>query len=120
MQIDSIQPIQGPSPASPERHVPPTKGHTSELRPHSEVRNPSTGNTLGAQETDKALREVGKAVEPFNVSLKFTKDEETGKIVVEMIDQTSGETLQQFPNKATLQVAATLSKLQGKIFNRQA
>ena len=121
MNIDSLQPtrIEGLSPAGPEqRHMLPTKGQGGDKQP--EVRNPPAGNTVGTQETDKALRELGQAVEPFNVSLKFTRDEETGTIVVEVIDKKSGETLSQFPNGAMLQLAATLSKLQGKIFNCQA
>jgi uncharacterized FlaG/YvyC family protein len=97
----------------------PTKGQGGELQPHPIVRNPSPENAVGLK-ADKALRELGQAIEQYNVSLKFTRDEETGTIVIELIDQTSGETLLQFPNEARLQVAATLSKLQGKIFNCQA
>ena len=122
MNIDSLKPtsIEGLSPAGPERHMLPTKGQGADVQPLPGAGNPSTGNTVGLKETDNALRELGKAIEPFNVSLKFTRDAETGTIVVQMIDDTSGETLQQFPNAARLQVAATLTKLQGKIFNCQA
>jgi uncharacterized FlaG/YvyC family protein len=123
MNIDSLTPvrIEGISSSGPEqRQMLPTKGQGGDSLPHPEVRNPSAGNTVGMQETDKALRELDQAVEAFNVSLKFTRDEATGTIVVEVIDQTSGETLSQFPNGAMLQLAATLSKLQGKIFNCQA
>jgi uncharacterized FlaG/YvyC family protein len=120
MNIDSLKPIriEGINPSGPERHMLPTKGQGGEVGPHPEVTSP--GNTVGLQETDKALRELSQAAEPFNVSLKFTKDEETGTIVVEVIDRKSGETLSQFPNGAMLQLAATLTKLQGKIFNCQA
>jgi uncharacterized FlaG/YvyC family protein len=120
MNIDSLTPIriEGVSPSGPEqRHMLPSRGQGGELHPQPEIHNSSVGNTVGLQETDKVLRELDRAVEPFNVSLKFTRDEETGTIVVEVIDQTSGETLSQFPNGAMLQLAATLSKLQGKIFN---
>ena len=126
MNIDSLKPvrIEGISPAGPEqRHLLPTKSQGGDSTPRPEVGKvgkPSAGNTVGMQETDKALRELDSAVEAFNVSLKFTRDEATGTIVVEVIDQTSGETLSQFPNGAMLQLAATLSKLQGKIFNCQA
>lgn len=123
MQIDSIQltRMEGISPYGPEhRQMLPTKGQGGELEPHPEVRNPPAGKTAGSQEADKARHELSQAIKQFNVSLKFTRDEETGTIVVEMIDETSGETLLQFPNEARLQVAATLSKLQGRIFNAQA
>ena len=123
MQSDAIQPIGIVGISSlvrePKPFIVPTKGKRSDLPSPPEVRNP-VGNTVGPQETDKALLELSQAIERFNVSLKFTKDEETGKIVIEMIDQTSGDTLLQIPNAATLHVAATLSKLQGRIFNCRA
>lgn len=82
------------------------------------------GNTrsTGAhrEETERALAELSQAVAPFNIALKFSKDHETGTIVVQMIDQKSGETLQQIPNEVSLHVAACLSKWQGRILNRQA
>jgi uncharacterized FlaG/YvyC family protein len=123
MYIDSLKPIRIEgisSSGSEQRHLLPTKGQGGELQPQPEVRNSSAGNTVGMKETDKALRELDHAVEAFNVSLKFTRDEETGTIVVKVIDQKSGETLSQFPNGAMLQLAATLSKLQGKIFDCRA
>src|SRR5258705_2972599 len=114
MNIDSIQPIRlegvAPVASSEQRHMLPSKGKGSDT-------SVPAGNTADAQETDKTLKELGQAVERFNVSLKFTKDQDTGKIVIEMIDQTSGETLLQIPNEATLHLAANLSELQGKIFN---
>ncbi len=69
--------------------------------------------------TEKALNELRKAIEPFDISLKFSRDEETGTIVVQMINA-AGEMLKQIPNEASLRVAATLSKFQGKIFNFEA
>jgi flagellar protein FlaG len=123
MNIEASKPIriEGVSPSgSEQRQMLPTRRQGSDLQPHQEVDNSSAGNIIGMKETDKALRELDQAVEAFNVSLKFTRDEETGTIVVEVIDQRSGETLSQFPNGAMLQLAATLSKLQGKIFDCQA
>lgn len=72
------------------------------------------------EEIQKALGELNQAIEPFNISLKFSRDEETGQIVIQMIDDKSGTTLHQFPEEAMLHVAAILSKLQGKIFNQKA
>lgn len=122
MNIDSMQPVrvQGVSATGPERQLLPTKGQGSDSQQHSEVTKSTAGNIPSAQATEKAFSEVEQAIEPYNISLKFTRDAETGTIVVQMIDDTSGETLQQFPNAAQLQVAANLTKLQGKIINCQA
>ena len=95
------------------------------LTPQSAVPRPKpepVQNQFGVrvEEIDQTLSNLAKAVEPFDIALKFSKDQETGAIVVEMISQSTGETLQQIPNAAMLHVAAVLGKLQGQIFNRKA
>lgn len=122
MNIDSSRPvaIEGLSPTEAVRPLLPVKGQNVEPQPTPAVRDPTNGVTKGLLATDETMHELVKVVEQLNVSLKFHRDTETGTIVVEMIDQKSGETLQQFPNAARLQIAATLTKLQGKILNVQA
>jgi uncharacterized FlaG/YvyC family protein len=72
------------------------------------------------QEVDQVLSNLAAAIQPFDISLKFSKDAETGAIVIEMVNERTGETLQQIPNEAMLHVSAVLGKLQGMIFNEQA
>src|SRR5882672_9167690 len=100
MQIDPIMPIlleassgPGTSAAVPAKAVP---VHVAA----------APDNHQAQVEVKQALEELKAAMEPFSISLKFSKDDETGKIVVEMIDRKSGETLQQFPTLATLHVSA--------------
>jgi flagellar protein FlaG len=76
--------------------------------------------TVGSAAFEKALNELSQAIQPFNISLKFSRDEETGKIVIQMIDSRSGDTVQQIPDEALLHVSAILGKLQGKIFSCKA
>src|SRR5882757_8859757 len=108
MQIDPILPITllGIN-AGRADLIPTGAGKPRPVDPAVEVRQKSLA------ETERALHELGRAIEPLNISLKFTRDQDTGTIVVEMIDQQSGERLKQIPNEASLHVAASLSKLQG-------
>ena len=89
-------------------------GERAKVQPDQEAQIKST------QEIERAMSEIAQVIEPFNIALKFSKDDETGRIVIQMIDQQSGDTVQQIPNEATLRVAAVLSKLQGKIVNCKA
>ena len=84
------------------------------------IPSPQTPTTIRvqAQEIDHAIGELANAVQPFDIALKFSKDPETGTIVIEMISQQTGETLQQMPNEAMLHVSAALGRLQGLIFSR--
>ena len=49
-----------------------------------------------------------------NISLKFSKDETTKALVVELIDDKTGEEIRQFPTEVSLKLAATFIKLQGQ------
>jgi len=115
MQVDPILPITmagvAVSPAGPAL---PAKAQPEPVAP------PEHAVAASREETEQALAELSQAVEPFNIALKFSKDKETGTIVVQMIDQKSGETLQQLPSEASLRVSACLSKWQGRILNRRA
>jgi flagellar protein FlaG len=95
-----------------------------ELRRHTAgatqpVRTPDTQKT-STEDTQQAVAELSAAMEQFQITLRFSRDDETGTIVVQMIDQKSGEALQQIPTETSLRVAAVLNKLQGKLFSRRA
>jgi uncharacterized FlaG/YvyC family protein len=87
---------------------------------HAKVQPKQQSETTATEEQSKALADIAQVIEPFKIALKFSKDDETGRIVVEMIDQDSGETIQQLPTKVSLHVSAVLSKLQGKFVNVKA
>jgi len=104
--------------------VAPAFGHEPEARPDSKSsasrREQASTSVVQVQEVDHVLSNLAAAIQPFDIALKFSKDRETGAIVIEMINQRTGETLQQIPNEAMLHVSAMLGKLQGMIFNEQA
>jgi flagellar protein FlaG len=72
------------------------------------------------RELEKAVRELDEAAKPLNISVEFSRDQETGSIVIKMVNATTGEKLRQIPAEATLQLAAALGKLQGRVFDRKA
>ena len=115
MQIDSTTPIRLEAFAN--------SGSNSGVKPaksQATATEPSTAAKTRSPEPERASRELEAALQPFNVSLKFSKDEDTGTIVVQIVDDKSGQTLQQFPSEAMLHVAAILGKLQGNIFDHVA
>jgi uncharacterized FlaG/YvyC family protein len=68
---------------------------------------------------EKVVTEANQALAPFEMSLRFSKDADTGMIVVQIVDK-SGQTVRQTPNEASLELAAVFAKLHGRLFNRQA
>ena len=77
-----------------------------------------------AEQRDKIeeddLKALSASLAPFNVTLEFSKDEETGVTVAKIVDATSGETLRQIPEEARLRLAAALAKLQQRLVDRMA
>jgi flagellar protein FlaG len=125
MNIDLIKSTTLPSPIVPA--VKPVADGTDPILPPIKIsQEKQTGTSSeSASESDirgleEVLRRVDKAIEPFDISLKFSRDEDTGSIVIQMVNQQSGETLQQIPSEATLRIAAELGKLQGLFLNRKA
>ena len=54
-----------------------------------------------------------------NVSLKFKQDKDTGKLVVEMIDDKTGDSIRQIPTEASLRFSAIVGKIQAKFVDKQ-
>jgi flagellar protein FlaG len=61
----------------------------------------------------KQLKEV---LAQSDISLNFSRDEKTGRVVVEMIDNATGDPVMQIPNEVSLRLSEMFSKVQGKLF----
>jgi len=77
-------------------------------------------NQKNQDEINTAIRSIESIVSEENISLKFSRDEHTGQMVIEMIDQQSGETVRQLPSEVQLKLAEVLGKLQGNFFSIKA
>ncbi len=59
------------------------------------------------------LAKLQTALADHNISLKFSRDEATDRIVVQMINENTGEAIRQFPTEVSLHLAANFLRLQG-------
>lgn len=84
------------------------------------ARHESALSAENSGKLEKVIDSIQEAVNNANISLLFSQDEESGSIVIKLVDQNSGETVEQIPSKAVLHLAAVLGKLQGQIFDRKA
>lgn len=75
------------------------------------------GRGEAAEEVARSLAEV---VQASQIELKFSRDDDTGTIVIKMVDQQSGETVQQIPSEALLHLSAALGKTHGQLFDQKA
>jgi uncharacterized FlaG/YvyC family protein len=84
-----------------------------------EIKSQPAEPVVSEAQVEEVISEANHKLVPFEMSLQFSRDQDTGMIVVRVVDK-AGETVRQTPTEASLVIAASLSKLQGKLFSRQA
>lgn len=78
-------------------------------------------NTLESEEQIKqAVQKIQETTDKLTQNLHFSIDEETGKTVIKVIDVHTDEVIRQIPSKEAIEIARTLDKVQGLLFNDKA
>ncbi len=134
----SISPIKNDGPLRPKPAAV-NVSRTKKERPNNEVNDVSKASEAAAQETAKAaaaqetvkaasaqeaakaavdmqeledaVSDANKAMESMDRSLQFTVDEGTERIVVKVIDDSTGEVVRQIPPEEILKLAAHFKEM---------
>ena len=72
---------------------------------------PETDAEVRREQLHEAMREVSDYVQKVSRELNFSIDEEMGRAIVTVIDETSGEIVRQIPPEDLLQLAKNLDQL---------
>ena len=80
---------------------------------------PAVSTENRPEEKPEELSKLQNVLEENNVSLKFSRDEKSGEIVVKMVDSVTGEALRQLPTEVSLKLTAAHTKLQGQFIDKQ-
>jgi uncharacterized FlaG/YvyC family protein len=70
-------------------------------------------------ETESRHAILKETLAQHEISLKISKDENTGQIVVKLIDDKTGEEVQQFPTEASLKLSEIFTKIQGQFVEKR-
>jgi flagellar protein FlaG len=73
-----------------------------------------------ADQVRDALKQVEQAISTKAQGLRFSLDDETGKTVVRIIDETTQTVLRQIPSEEMLEIAKSLDKMQGLLVKQKA
>ena len=65
------------------------------------------------------LEKLKTALAAHDISLQYSRDDETNRLVVKMVDEKTGEAVRQIPTEVSLKLAAEFIKLQGVFVDRQ-
>lgn len=73
---------------------------------------------VGPQQTDHAVSEINQALKTLATNLRFEVDDESGRTLVKVVDQDSGEVLRQVPSEATIRIARSLDNMVGHLVDQ--
>lgn len=105
---DMVRGLQGgtqTTPASQPRTVQPPMGEQAEL---------------SVSEVLEVVQRANAALASNQANLKFQMDQESGKTIVQVVDQETQEVLRQIPSVEMLKIAKAIEKMQGVLVSKQA
>lgn len=70
-------------------------------------------------DVEKSVEDMNKALSILNRSLKFTVHEDTGKLMVRVIDNESGRIIKEIPPQILLDIEARIEKFLGILFDKK-
>lgn len=79
-----------------------------------------TANTVQSEQLQKAVDEIEKFAQAVSQNLKFSIDEDTGKTVIKVMDAETNELVRQIPSEEVIDIARSLNKIHGTLFNDRA
>ena len=88
--------------------------------PVSTVRPKVDNKTASDEQITQAVQNIQGAVENLAHNLRFSIDEDTGKTIIKVVDTHTDEVIRQFPTEQAIEIARTLDKVQGLLFNDKA
>ena len=111
--LTSVGTVPGPQPAPIAGMTPkPVSFPNSGVHP-TEPRKPS--NT----EVNEAIKTVNTALKSISSTLEFSKDKDTGKDVIRVIDTCNKEVIRQFPSEEMLSIAKAIDQFKGVLIHQK-
>lgn len=69
---------------------------------------------------EDAVRQANEFIKPVSESIEFELDQDSGKLIVRMVDLETNQVLRQFPSEEMLALARAMDKLQGLLIHQKA
>lgn len=89
----------------------------AESRPVAET--PAVPQPPSAEELKNAVATLNKAMQQSNQNLEFSVDTDTHKVVVRMVDTSTGQLIRQYPTEETLAISRGIEQFQQGLLLKQ-
>jgi flagellar protein FlaG len=88
--------------------------------PERAVADSQKSATVDQEKLKAAVDKANEFIRPFNGSIEFSRVEDTGRMVVKVIDTQTKEVIRQIPSEEMLQISTALDKLKGLLIHNKA
>jgi len=97
-------------------------GKTSATESTGSPQPTSTSTTVqpGKAALEAIAKQVQQALTTADTGLQFSVDNSTGKTVVKVVHEESGEVIRQIPNEEVMAISRNIGKMQGLLFEKKA
>lgn len=109
--------IGGNRPVVPTNPIRPI-GARQELPPAVKSSPPEPALPVTPEDLDRAIRELNDYVQSLKRTINFEIDESSGRAIVRVLDQQTGELIRQIPSEEALAIARHLDAVQGVIVRK--
>lgn len=118
--LPSVVPTPARLEAAIDAQRSPASNSSGEVRAVEEAPALAASREPLRQQVEEAVRHVQEFVQPINQNIEFTLDDDTGKVVVKVVDVATKEVVKQIPSEEMLAIAKALDRLQGLLVRSKA
>ena len=111
-------PLSSPPPLTPRKLS--ISNVDTVVSPASTADSQINNSPKSEDQVKQAVQKIQGAVDNLAHNLRFSIDEDTGKTIIKVVDVHTDEVIRQIPSKEAIEIARTLDKVQGLLFNGKA
>ena len=111
-------PLSSPPPLTPRKLS--ISNVDTVVSPASTADSQINNSPKSEDQVKQAVQKIQGAVDNLAHNLRFSIDEDTGKTIIKVVDVHTDKVIRQIPSKEAIEIARTLDKVQGLLFNGKA
>lgn len=120
VSLPAVGPPAAPVTPLPESANPPEAASRQPVVAPAPAQSPAPSQQLNVADMEQIARRVGEALKTSSANLEFKVDDDSGKVVVRVVDSQTNELIRQIPSEEMLSISRALDQMQGLLLRQKA
>ncbi len=116
----TLPPQSNPAVSSAQREPRPSMDVAAKPAETAQMAPASAANPPDRAAVEAATKSVREFVAPINSNIEFSVNDDTGQLVVKIVDRTTKEVIRQMPSAEMLAIAKALDSIKGLFVKQSA